>query len=1606
MSRPFNQYPAPASTAAANMNGGGAMAMAGSTYGSNGGTNTMNGNGAFVDHNGTAGGATSAYHHDVGQQQDQNYKYNNSSYGSRTNYQQQGQTFSQGGGSAGPGSGALGSSTSSSATASSSDDREQQYEYQLAIQQQELGIEQEVIGLNGEILGKRGQFRKTKMCKFYLMGVCTKGESCMFAHDQRDLQVLPDLQKTKLCDELLEYGRCSKGKMCSFAHSKNELRATPGFLKTKLCKFYAEGHCVLGVKCRYAHEEAELRALQNPKLDDDGNMICAEVLALEPLTAATSSAGSAGRTKSNTGLVLSKTSSTTSTYGRHNNKNSESMAVSSSARQRTQTGGGAAPAGAGVEQPQSSFVRAAAASATSSKRYSTEFPPYNPSKSSSAAATGGNNGGPTSSSRNKGRAHAAVGAGNVGLGSCSNGAAKINGPNTSTAATTDSKTASAGMGNGVSTAPNGRTQNRGRGGRNRRGNNNNGISSNDQSERNRNKGGGNGDQSANSQSRTNNGARAGAGSKGGGQIGKSKGAASNGASSSKQASTAQLGSGFYQNGAGATTSGGDDYGATPSSAVVYGIMSSGMQLSSTSSVAHINGSSSYNAAAGTAIEQQLHSNFPGYNNNGYQIHQMQLQSQQFKQGDNIHNSGAYDNAGAAIFSASTGLLQQQSQFYGGEVPNRAVDYSSFNGGSMSSCMFAGPTGNSSSNGNKHYSHNFSVSTVKGDGGSSRQHAGSSFAGEQASNQTAGGGGQSQSQAESLQKTTSVNSSHSTYAQHQATGAAGAGAPPVPPTNRWMVMPSGSAFGGQKYTNGAVVSSNISHNLQQQSKSRTHSMVETTLDPSGGQLWSYRVDTSSRGGNNCNVGSADDVDQQAQMLLGLQKVQQQLERDLDEDGRKSTNTNRKDDDPALLQGQHNQKMSHTDVHHQHAFQGSNSLQNASKTTSASLNTLFSSAGSYSYTNYNPTAGGTGSAASEAEGGSFFFQEMNHLQPLGQPQPHLVVSGSGIGTMAISPLESSTGGGIVPSYNGSGPLDVHGTTTVSFGDAANHGAALAQQLQFYNAAGTTNNGTTASSSGAPAGLSVNFNGTTGGAGSSFACGISPLVVDHIQQQQQQHTGTTPYEQLLQPTQSRASEASNATTMAGGNLVFPTQSYFSSIIDNPNLFRAGTATIDEEAGEHTSQLMASTLSQNGQSMYLGNGMGPPSRSVSMMSQPIGSAATGTTNGGSSCNANGQTTSLATNLSTGPLGFPQTYNQFPALHIPDPRSSSGMLSRASMEGLQDRPPSSACGGISCVNNEIAALLNGGGGTNAMNNGNANASQQLVSGGAPLICPTPIAPLRPLETAHLLGLTGATSTGGFAGTFPIQTTTPSQSQPPLHLFPTSSHTPLPMQMVLPSAGGADGGGGFSFDREQSQSRQGIAPCGSANPTTETISTTGGMGLQSQGMQSNAGEYVVNRLMSPDPAACQPDATSLTPEFPELDEEENESPDEDGWDPEREDEPGATVPYFPASNMSNITVGNSHNMWAVNVKNTFLEIPEPRKNYFNSPGLGADFLGTAGELAETTGTDHMAGRKRGTEDGGAHNQDSAGEGGAAVVVTTTSQAANEGVQPVVATHVRRVKSLV
>ncbi|CAJ1339722.1 unnamed protein product [Effrenium voratum] len=72
--------------------------------------------------------------------------------------------------------------------------------------------------------------KRTRLCKFFLMGSCTRGAGCNFAHGARQLRTQPDFSKTRLCAEFMESGTCPS-KDCKFAHGRHELR--PGELKRK-----------------------------------------------------------------------------------------------------------------------------------------------------------------------------------------------------------------------------------------------------------------------------------------------------------------------------------------------------------------------------------------------------------------------------------------------------------------------------------------------------------------------------------------------------------------------------------------------------------------------------------------------------------------------------------------------------------------------------------------------------------------------------------------------------------------------------------------------------------------------------------------------------------------------------------------------------------------------------------------------------------------------------------------------------------------------------------------------------------------------------------------------------------------------------------------------------------------------------------------------------------------------------------------------------------------------------------------------------------------------------------------------------------------------------
>jgi hypothetical protein len=57
-------------------------------------------------------------------------------------------------------------------------------------------------------------------------------------------------------------GLCKKGETCTFAHGDKELRGLPNFKKTRICIPFKTGECPRSsADCNYAHGEAEIRKL-------------------------------------------------------------------------------------------------------------------------------------------------------------------------------------------------------------------------------------------------------------------------------------------------------------------------------------------------------------------------------------------------------------------------------------------------------------------------------------------------------------------------------------------------------------------------------------------------------------------------------------------------------------------------------------------------------------------------------------------------------------------------------------------------------------------------------------------------------------------------------------------------------------------------------------------------------------------------------------------------------------------------------------------------------------------------------------------------------------------------------------------------------------------------------------------------------------------------------------------------------------------------------------------------------------------------------------------------------------------------------------------------
>ncbi|KYK68204.1 zinc finger (CCCH type) motif-containing protein, partial [Toxoplasma gondii TgCatPRC2] len=113
----------------------------------------------------------------------------------------------------------------------------------------------EEVPLKGIILAnRRSVFHKTRLCP-RLRGdrvFCPLGESCTFAHSEKELRPPPVLDRTKLCPSVLSKGASpcpgiARGEPCKFAHSKSEIRHTSNMFKTNMCLKWNRGKCKVSV---------------------------------------------------------------------------------------------------------------------------------------------------------------------------------------------------------------------------------------------------------------------------------------------------------------------------------------------------------------------------------------------------------------------------------------------------------------------------------------------------------------------------------------------------------------------------------------------------------------------------------------------------------------------------------------------------------------------------------------------------------------------------------------------------------------------------------------------------------------------------------------------------------------------------------------------------------------------------------------------------------------------------------------------------------------------------------------------------------------------------------------------------------------------------------------------------------------------------------------------------------------------------------------------------------------------------------------------------------------------------------------------------------------
>jgi len=86
----------------------------------------------------------------------------------------------------------------------------------------------------GKMNGKSRKF-KTDLCRHFQQGSCVNGDSCPFAHGEKEREAGLAMQLARLNQQVEKF-------------------------KTRLCNFYKAGHCGRGENCSFAHGDEELES--------------------------------------------------------------------------------------------------------------------------------------------------------------------------------------------------------------------------------------------------------------------------------------------------------------------------------------------------------------------------------------------------------------------------------------------------------------------------------------------------------------------------------------------------------------------------------------------------------------------------------------------------------------------------------------------------------------------------------------------------------------------------------------------------------------------------------------------------------------------------------------------------------------------------------------------------------------------------------------------------------------------------------------------------------------------------------------------------------------------------------------------------------------------------------------------------------------------------------------------------------------------------------------------------------------------------------------------------------------------------------------------------